>query len=60
VGRAAEGYEHCVTLDFSRPGKPTGDAFAESFSGRLRDERLNAHWFSLDDARAKIEAWRRH
>jgi putative transposase len=54
-------YENGVTLDFSRPGKPTDNAFAESFNGRLRDECLNAHWFlSLADARAKIEAWRRH
>ncbi|MET3725067.1 transposase InsO family protein [Sphingomonas trueperi] len=53
-------YENGVTLDFSRPGKPTDNAFVESFNGRLRDEWLNAHWFlSLADARAKIEAWRR-
>jgi len=52
-------YENGVTLDFGRPGKPTDNAFVESFSG-LRDECLNAHWFlSLADARAKIEAWRR-
>ena len=52
--------ENSVTLDFSRPGKPTDNAFVESFNGRLRDECLNAHWFlSLADARAKIEAWRR-
>ena len=31
-------YEHGVTLDFSRPGKPTDNAFVESFNGRLRDE----------------------
>ena len=54
-------YATGVTLDFSRPGKPTDNAFIESFNGRLRDECLNAHWFlSLADARAKIEAWRRH
>jgi putative transposase len=54
-------YANGVTLDFSRPGKPTDNAFIESFNGRLRDECLNAHWFlSLADARAKIEAWRRH
>ncbi len=53
-------YQHQVTLDFSRPGKPTDNAFVESFNGRLRDECLNAHWFlSLADARAKIEARRR-
>lgn len=52
-------YINQVTLDFSRPGKPTDNAFVESFNGRLRDECLNTHWFlSLDDARAKIEAWR--
>jgi len=52
-------YEHGVTLDFSRPGRPIDNAFVESFNGRLREECLNAHWFlSLDDARAKIEAWR--
>lgn len=49
-----------VTLEFSRPGKPTDNAFVESFDGRLRDECLNTHLFlSLEGARAKIEAWRR-
>jgi putative transposase len=53
-------YEHGVTLDFSRPGKPTDNALVESFNGRLRDECLNANWFlSLTDARSKIETWRR-
>jgi putative transposase len=53
-------YENGVTLDFSRPVKPTDNAFVESFNGRLRDECLNTHWFlSLEDARAKIDAWRR-
>ncbi|MBB5191821.1 threonine dehydrogenase-like Zn-dependent dehydrogenase [Silvimonas terrae] len=52
-------YEHGVKLDFSRPGKPTDNAFIESFNGSLRDECLNVHWFlSLDDAREKIERWR--
>lgn len=36
-------YENGVTLDFLRPGKPTGIAFIESFYGRLRDECLNSH-----------------
>ncbi len=53
-------YENNVELDFSRPGKPTDNAKCESFNGRLRQECLNAHWFlSLDDAKSKIEAWRR-
>ncbi len=46
-----------VTLDFSRPGKPTDNAFIESLNGKFRAECLNAHWFtSLDDARVKCEA----
>ncbi|UMY20194.1 IS3 family transposase [Methylobacterium organophilum] len=54
-------YENGVTLDFSRPGKPTDNALVESFNGRLRDECLNANWFlSLADAKSKIETWRRH
>lgn len=53
-------YENKVTLDFSRPGKPTDNPFIESFNGSFRDECLNAHWFmSLEDAREKIEAWRK-
>ena len=49
-----------VTLDFSRPGKPTDNAFIESFNGKCRTECLKANWFlSLDEARAKCEAWRR-
>jgi len=52
-------YHHQVRIDFSRPGKPTDNAYVESFNGTLRDECLNAHWFeSLHDARATIEAWR--
>jgi putative transposase len=54
-------YAHHVTLDFSRPGKPTDNAYVESFNGRFREECLNTCWFlSLDDAQEKIEAWRRH
>lgn len=53
-------YAHDVTLDFSRPGKPTDNAFIEAFNGRLRAECLNTHWFlSLSDAREKLEDWRR-
>ena len=49
-----------VTLDFSRPGKPTDNAFIESFNGKFRAECLIANWsMSLDDAQAKCEAWRR-
>lgn len=57
-------YAHGVTLDFSRPGKPTDNAFSEAFievfNGRFRAECLNAHWFlKLAVAAEKLEAWRR-
>ena len=49
-----------ATLDFSRPGKPTNNAFTESLNGKFRAECLNAQWFmSLDDARVECEAGRR-
>jgi len=52
-------YENQVTMDFSRPGKPTDNAFIESFNGSLRDECLNVHGFlSLEDTQEKIEHWR--
>lgn len=54
-------YANGVTLDFSRPGKPTDNAFIEAFNGRFRAECLNQHWFmSLEDARKKLEDWRRY
>ena len=53
-------YANGVVLDFSRPGKPTDNAFIERSNGSFLDECLNVNWFlSLDDARAKIEFWRR-
>lgn len=50
-----------VKLCFIQPGKPTQNAFVESFNARFRDGCLNQHWFgSLDDAREIIRNWRRH
>ena len=52
-------YQAGAKLDFSRPGRPTDNAYIESFNGSLRDECLNVNWFlSIEDARAKIESWR--
>jgi putative transposase len=52
-------YWNKVELDFSRPGKPTDNAFIESFNGRVRQELLNASWFeTLDQAREMTSAWR--
>lgn len=52
-------YWNKVELDFSRPGKPTDNAFCESFNGRVRQELLNASWFeSVADAQARALHWR--
>jgi putative transposase len=56
---AAWSEERGVRLEFIQPGKPVQNAYVESFNGRLRDECLNANWFtSLRDARRKVETWR--
>src|ERR1700739_4543852 len=56
---AAWSEQRGVRLEFIQPGRPAQNAFAESFNGRLRDECLNANWFTtLSDARRKIEDWR--
>jgi hypothetical protein len=53
-------YQREVVLDFSKPGKPTDNAYMESFNGKFRAECLNQHWFlAPDDARLKMEEWRR-
>lgn len=52
-------YLNKVELDFSRPGKPTDNAYIEAFNSRLRAECLNASWFlSMADARQRINEWR--
>jgi putative transposase len=52
-------YQNGMKIDFSRPGKPTDNAFVESFNGTFRAEYLNAHWFgTLAEAKRLIEAWR--
>jgi len=54
-------YQRGVILDFSRPGKPTDNAFIEAFNGRFRAECLNTHWFlTLADAQEKVEDWRKY
>jgi len=52
-------HRHDVRLEFSRPGKPTDNAFIAACNSRFHDECLNQHWFvSLEEARQIIEAWR--
>ncbi len=60
-GRALDAWadDNGVQLYFIDPGKPTQNAYIESFNGRFRDECLNQHWFtSIDEAREIIENWR--
>ena len=48
-----------VVLDFSRPGKPSDNAFIEAFNGSLRRECLSQHWFlSLEEAQPSLDAWK--
>ena len=48
-----------VDWHYIQPGKPTQNAFAESFNGSFRDECLNETLFSsLSEARTKITAWK--
>lgn len=50
-----------VKLHFIQPGKPTQNAFVESFNGKFRAYCLDLNWFaSLDDARSTIGSWRTH
>ncbi len=48
-----------VNWHYIAPGKPTQNAFIESFNARLRDELLNEEAFdTLGDARRKLARWR--
>jgi len=52
--------ERKIELVHIQPGKPTQNAYVESFNGRLREECLNVSWFqNLFDAKRKIAAWRK-
>lgn len=49
-----------IEIEFIEPGKPIQNAFIESFNSRFRHECLNGElFFDLEDARKKIEHWRR-
>jgi putative transposase len=48
-----------IDWHYIAPGKPTQNAFIESFNGRLRDELLNETLFaSLDHAREALADWK--
>ena len=43
------------------PGSPWENGYVESFNSKLRDELLNGEiFYSLAEAKAVIESWRRH
>jgi putative transposase len=47
-----------IEWHYTAPGKPTQNAFVESFNGRMRDELLNETLFmSMGHVREKIAAW---
>jgi putative transposase len=53
-------FMHEVTLDFSRPSKPTDNAFIERFNGKFRGECLNTSCSPASTRRREnAEAWRR-
>lgn len=55
----ARAYWNSVTLDFSRPGKPTDNAVIEAFNGTLRRECLSQHWFlSLEETQHQLDHYR--
>lgn len=59
ISKALDAWAHKngVKLCFSRPGKPTDNAFIESFNGKLRTECLDQNWFaSLLEAKEKLDA----
>jgi putative transposase len=62
AGRALDAwaYDAGVHLHFITPGRPTENAYVESFNGKFRLECLDEHCFrDMADARATIETWRR-
>ena len=51
-------YENEAKLQFIPPGKPTKNAFIESFNAWFREDCLNQHYFfCLPDARTIVRDW---
>ena len=61
TGRVMQAWAAQRTIEhrFIQPGKPTQNAYIESFNSRFRDECLSQHWFaSLSHMRSVIDNWR--
>ncbi|GIL18885.1 MAG: transposase [Oligoflexia bacterium] len=51
-------YRNKIEIEYIQPGKPTQNAFIESFNSRIRTECLNEQVFmDLKDAKRKIGNW---
>jgi putative transposase len=51
--------ENGIDWHYIQPGKPTQNAFIESFNGKLRDECLNETLFTtLTEAKQELENWK--
>lgn len=51
--------KHEINCYFVEPGRPTQNAFVESFKGKFCDECLNESWFArLEEALDCAETWR--
>ena len=62
ISKALDAWAHKngVKLCFSRPGKPTDNAFIASFNGKLRSECLDQNRFaSLAEAKEKLNVHRK-
>jgi putative transposase len=61
TGKAMDAWAYArgIELRLIEAGKPTQNAYVESFNGKFRDECLNEHWFrTLAQARTAVAAWR--
>ena len=61
TGRALDqwAYERGIELRLIEAGKPTQNAYVESFNGKFRDECLNMEvFYSLAEAATIVESWR--
>ena len=52
-------YDNDIELNFIRPGRPSDNAYIESFNSRFREEFLNLnHFENLEEAQKKADDWR--
>ena len=50
-----------ISLNFIQPGKPTQNAYIESFNGKFRTEFLDQHWFStITEVKHETNKWRKN